>query len=398
MKKFFLFIIVAGAGFVLCALQGIINVPGLTPATAPSAEKGEAPKEQAPEKKNDMPAPTTPRKDAVAPAPEAKKNEAPQAPEKKFLYPAIQPADVERAHALYAKADFPGVARALEGCERPEIEDGPSTLEARSLVRKARLLDAITQGITRNPLADPKKKVEQITLSAGGTPLGIVTDLGGGKIRILMMGNVTTEVNTVDVESRTPVDRAVLVEKLRDRLAAKVNSVKADDAFGNMRLGHYYWQYGMDVDAVPYLDKAVTGDDFPVLARVFGGKSADKLVDAWYVFSGKSRPGPADRPGPRKLEPVSHPQLDDPPTPPPPPSSGGSGNLTLARQKYDAGVEKYKESFGDSDKARASLKAAHELFKQARDSLGDGEDAATDDLRMQISRLIYDCSKRSAIN
>ncbi len=44
------------------------------------------------------------------------------------------------------------------------------------------------------------------------------------------------------------------------------------------------------------------------------------------------------------------------------------------------------------------MKKAHEIFKQARDALGDAEDPASDELRTQIARLIYDCGKRSSIN
>ena len=73
---------------------------------------------------------------------------------------------MERARSLYAKADWAGVARALDGCEKDEIEDGPSTQAARSLVRKARLLDALTKRFVRNPLATTKK-LEQISLNTG---------------------------------------------------------------------------------------------------------------------------------------------------------------------------------------------------------------------------------------
>lgn len=170
--------------------------------------------------------------------------------------------------------------------------------------------------------------------------------------------------------------------------------MKGDDAFAEMRLGHFCWEYGLDPEAVPYFDKAVQSDDFPVIARVFGGSNAERLVDGWYVFSGKPRPnqGTADShataatPAPKPVEPTATPS-----------SSGGPGNVAAARSKYDLGIDQYKRSFGDSNEAQSALKKAHELFKQARDALGDGEDQASEDLRTQIARLLYDTSKRMAV-
>lgn len=390
MKKLLLLLIVGGVGFVLCAVMGYVNVPGLTPqpSPAPQADKIEQPPATPPAEK---PLATGAKKEEEKPAPssaESLKPAAPRPPVKR--YPAIQSADLERARSLYARADWAGVARALEGCEKPDIEDGPSTQAARMLVRKARLLDALTQKFARNKLATAKT-LEQVSLNSGGTMIGVVTDLGD-RIKIYRMGNVEAEVKKDDVSERTPVRRDALLDKLHERLKDKEARIKADDAFGNMRLGHFCWQYALDREAVPYLDKAVESDDFPVLAKVFAGSAADRLVDDWYAMSGKARPGAA---GPSNVS-----------APPPPassgepsrPASGGVANVALARSKYDQGVEHYKSSFGDSDKARAELKAAHELFKAARDALGDSEDAALDELRMQISRLLYDCSKRSAIN
>ncbi|MEZ0230404.1 MAG: hypothetical protein ACAI25_17410, partial [Planctomycetota bacterium] len=305
-------------------------------------------------------------------------------------------ADVERARTLYLKADWAGVGRSLDGCERPEIEDGPSTQAGRALARKARLLDLLTRNFKRNAIATAKK-LERISLNNGGDMIGVIRELPGDRLEITRIGNVKAEVKTEDVGERTAVPATALKEKLIERLKDKESRIKGDDAFGNMRLGHYCWEYALDVEAVPYLDKAVESDDFPVLAKVFGGSSSQKLVDGWYVFSGKSPKGEA----PKNEASTASTGTTKPTTPEPPkPTTSGpaTGNLAKARSKYDAGVEKYKDSFGDSNAAQSNLRAAHELFKQARDALGDAEDPASDELRMQISRLLYDCSKRSAVN
>lgn len=390
MKKLLLLLIVGGAGFVLLALMGHINVPGLTPpvSSTPQVEKLEPPKEKPLEKTTpkDEPKKETPK---TAPTPEAKKIEPPA---KKSLYPPILPADVERARVLYMKADWTGVGRSLEGCEKPEIEDGPSTQSARGLVRKARLLDVLTQTFKRNAIATAKK-LEQISLDNGRPMIGVVREIAGDRLEIFRIGNVKVEVKMDEVRERTPVARTALRDQLLERLKEKESRIKGDDGFGNVRLGHYCWEYGLDVEAVPYLDKAVESDDFPVLAKVFGGSNAQKLVDGWYVFSGKSPRGE----GPKTNEVATTPTKPVEPTKPSQPVSA-TGNFGKAKAKYDAGVEKYKDSFGDSGVATSNLKAAHELFKQARDALGDAEDPASDELRTQISRLIYDCSKRSAIN
>lgn len=393
MKKLLLLLIVGGVGFVLCALMGYINVPGLTPPAStptPQAEKLEPPKAESPAEKPAA-TPSSPRETPRPTAPAAPK--ASSTPSvKKSLYPPIQPSDVERAKALYAKADWSGVARALDGCEKPEIEDGPSTTDARKLVRKARLLDALTQKIKRNPLATAKK-LEQISLNNGGTMIGVVTEVGD-RLKIYRMGNVEAEVKADDVGERIPASRDVFKQKLLERLRDKESRMKGDDAFAEMRLGHFCWEYGLDPEAVPYFDRAVESDDFPVIARVFGGGNADKLVDGWYVFSGKPRPGQgpatdsqaASTPAPKPAEPAATPS-----------ASGGPANVAAARSKYDLGVEQYKRSFGDSNEAQAALKKAHEYFKQARDALGDGEDSASEELRTQIARLLFDCSKRMAV-
>ncbi len=389
MKKFFLLLLVGGVGFVLAALMGYVNVPGLTPppSSTPSVEKLEPPKEQKPAEAT-KPAPADKPLDKPAPSSQATSSK-PSAPAAKKFIPAIQQSDVDRAQALYAKADWAGVARALDGCERDEIEDGASTQAGRLLVRKARILDALTKKFERNRLVTAKT-LERISLNTGGEMIGAVAD-SGDRLTIYLMGNVSTDVKREDVAERVPVGRAALSEKLHARLKDKEARIKADDAFGNMRLGNFCWQYAMDQEAVPYLDKAVEDKDFPVLARVFGGSSADKLVETWRLMKGIAPPGRAN---------VSSapPGESAPPPPPPPPSSGGVANVALARTRYEQGVEKYKTSFGDSKEATTSLKAAHELFKQARDALGESEDPALDDLRSAISRLIYDCSKRSAIN
>jgi len=390
MKKLIFLLLVGGSGFVLCALMGYINVPGLTPASTPisKGEKLEPPKEKPAEK----PTSSEPGKEAPPPGPsiESKKIE-PSAPAKKRTSPPPSGAAIERAKTAYWNADWSGVARALPGCEDPDLEDGSATQAARALVRKARLLDLLTQKFKRNRIASARN-LERVE-SSHGTHEGAVEDLGD-RLRITRLGNVVIELNKDDVTEHHPITRADLEAKILDRLNDKESRIKSDDAFGAMRLGHFCWEYGLDKRAVPYLDKAVESDDFPVLAKVFGGSNATKLVEGWTVFSGK---GPKAEP-PAADTTASAPARPAEPAKPARPVSANTGNLAKAKQKYDEGVEKYKDSFGDSSSAQANLHAAHELFKQARDALGDAEDPDSDDLRTQISRLIYDCGKRSAIN
>ena len=93
--------------------------------------------------------------------------------------------------------------------------------------------------------------------------------------------------------------------------------------------------------------------------------------------------------------------------PPPPVVASGKLSDVVARTKakYEEGVGYYRSSFGDSAKATASLADARRLLKEARDILDSaGEDPpggdalGFDTLRTQISRLLYDCNKRSAIH
>src|SRR5437764_1338627 len=106
MKKIVFILLIGGVAFVLCALQGIVNVPGLTPTSpAPEAQKLEPPKDAPAEKAPAGPAPAPRQKESGAPALDVKKLEPP--PEaKKSAYPPIKPADLERARTLYLKADF----------------------------------------------------------------------------------------------------------------------------------------------------------------------------------------------------------------------------------------------------------------------------------------------------
>jgi hypothetical protein len=397
MKKLLLFLIVGGAGFVLLAVMGYINVPGLTPASAPAPAESPEATDKAPAQKPIATGAPAPAAEPVSRDAEKKKDAPVSAPPRQKL-PAIAASQVERARALYDHADFAGAAKALDGCDGADVDEGGATTDARALLRKARILGTLTQKFSRNKLVT-SKQLERISLNSGGSMVGVVTEVGD-RLQLYLMGNVQTEVSKDDVNERVPVGRDALSEKLHQRLKDKEARIKADDAFGNMRLGSFCWQYAMDQDAVPYLDAAVSSDDFPVLAKVFGGSAADKLVDSWCALTGKPRPGVATAAPPPlpTAEPVAQHDTSEPSPPPAPAASGGPSSLSAARSKYDQGVEKYKYSFGDSKEAQASLKAAHELFKAARDALGDAEDPASDDLRTQISRLIYDCSKRSAIN
>jgi hypothetical protein len=392
MKNLVLLVIVAAVGVVLAGLMGLVNVPGITPkSSSPSVEKLEPPKEDKPA---EAPKPTAVEKPAEKPAPSSQAtNMKPATPAKKFL-PAIQQSDVDRAQALYMKADWAGVTRALDGCERDEIEDGPSTKAARALVRKARILDTLTKKFERNRLI-MAKTLERVSLNSGGEPIGEVVDKGD-HLTIYLIGNASSDVKTEDVAARTPVGKDALSDKLHARLKDKEAKIKADDCFGNMRLGHFCWQYAMDQEAVPYLDKAVEDNDFPVLARVFGGSSADKLVETWRLMKGIA-PGSPDQ---ANVSSAPAKGAAPPPPPshsPPPPSGGKVPDIYLAQRTYNEGTMKYQNSFGDSPEAHASLREALALFRKARDILGDYEHPSIDDLRTSINKLLYDCSKRSSV-
>jgi hypothetical protein len=402
MKKLIFVLLIGGCGFVLLALTGTINVPGLTPATpAPEAQKLEPPKDDGAKPAPEAPRPPPERPRDVKP-PEAGKVAVAAPTKPKSIYPPITPGDLDRAKALYAKGDFAGVGRSLDGCERAEVEDAATTTAARTLVRKARLLDSLTKAIKLNPLATAKA-LERVTLDTGGLPvIGRVTE-SGDQLTILLPGGVETTVAKESVTERVVVTRDALSEKLHQRLKEKEDRIKSDDAFGNYRLGHYCWQYALQVDAMPYLDKAVESDDFPVIARVFGGSSGEKLVDGWYELSGKARPV--------SNQAVSQSQSSDkrPAAGSPPPPVAASGSLAdviaKTKAKYEEGVGFYRGSFGDSKEASKSLADARRLLKEARDILDSagenpsgGDSLGIDDLRTQIARLLYDCNKRSSIH
>src|SRR5581483_10051756 len=125
---------------------------------------------------------------------------------------------------------------------------------------------------------------EQISLNNGGTMIGLVTEVGD-RLKIYRIGNVEAEVKTDDVGERVPASREAFKAQLLERLRTKESRMSGDTSgFVPMRLGHFCWEYGLDPESVPYFDKAVESDDFPVIARVLGGSNADKLVDGWYVF------------------------------------------------------------------------------------------------------------------
>jgi hypothetical protein len=400
MKKLIWLVLIGGAAVVLLALQGVINVPGITPAPTTPKSGAESLKPPTEDKKDAPPPPATAPKKSEGGQSEARKLEPTggntPASKPSSLYPPIKPEDVARARGLYEKGDLSGVGRALEGCERAEVADAASTQAARSLVRKARLLVALTRTIAKSPLATATK-LERVSLDSGGTVIGNVLEKGE-QLVIQLPGSVETTVAKDSVVERTPVKRDVLDEKLRAKLKDRAAKVEADDTIGNYRLGHYCWQYGMLVDAMPYLDRSVEGADSPAIARVFGGKEADSLIDQWCDLTGRPRPAaPEAKPG-------SSGNANGTKTPPPPPvavSGSDADILTAARKRYDEGVEKYKSSFGDSASATRSLKDARAAFIAARDvlaKLGESNDPKVEELQTQIARLLYDCNKRSAIN
>jgi hypothetical protein len=318
------------------------------------------------------------------------------APVSSKLYPPVKAADLDRAKKLYADGRFADAATAIDGCERPEVQDSPETAEARKLSRKARLLDAVTKRITQSPLAKASH-LEKVDLSQGGSVMGNVID-SGDKLTIQMPGGIETVVAKDDVGERTPVDRGVLVTKIKSRIQEKEQRLKTDDAIGLFRIGHYCWQYGLLPDAVPYLDKSVEGDEFPTIARVFGGSDSQKLVDAWCELTGKEIAGAHKSKAPAtELASSGSPDTPAPAnTQAPAPVSGNVAAIAkAARAKYDEGLTKYRLSYGDTKEAHANHVAAFNLFKEARDILEKaGDDPSVDDLRTDIARVLMDCRKR----
>ena len=383
-------VLAAGAAAVVLAYLGFINIPGITPTTGKPSVQQLKPSPEA-EKVEAKPSPTS---DGTTPRSDAKKIE-PRSPESvarpREIKPPVKPSDVESARALYAKGDFAGAARALDGCV--DSEESDATTQARTLFRKARILDVVTKKIQQSPLATAKK-LEQVAIQSGGTLLGLVTE-SGETLTVLMPGGITTEVSKDKVEERTPVERSVLVEKLRKRLKDKEERLKADDSFGQFRLGHYCWQYALLDDSVPYFDKSVEGDDFPVVARVFGGSDSAKLVTLWSELTGKTPPGAPARPVASSKTPGSE-RVSTAPEPSPAPPSGNVADIaTRARAKYEEGLAKYRLSYGDTKEAHAAHVAAFKLLQEARDILNAaGEDPFVDELRTDISRVLMDCRKR----
>src|SRR5205814_5904204 len=86
--------------------------------------------------------------------------------------------------------------------------------------------------------------------------------------------------------------------------------------------------------------------------------------------------------------------------PPPAARPGASGgSLAAVRQRYDEAVERYRFSFGDSPEAQKALADARAKLIAARDALASAGDVpGADDLSVEISRLLYDCNKRSVIH
>ncbi|MBI3723102.1 hypothetical protein HY251_03985, partial [bacterium] len=380
--------------------RGWIKLPDFMSFSSPQPEEKPRPPAPGTEQSN-VPPPDTAKLAPPSPATTAPKttDKTPAVAERRPLYPAVKAQDLERARSCYAKGDFAGAGRSLEGCERSEVEDAATTTQARVLVKKARIFDVLTGRIKPNALATAPK-LEQITLDSGGTFVGKVISESDDELKLLVPGGIEMPASKDKIATRKPVARSVLEEKLKTRLDERERSLKPDRAGGYYSLAYYCWQYGLQQDAVPYLDKAVEKDDFPCLIRVFGGNDSDSLIQTWCELTGKPNPEsqkqpplPADptikssgKPDPKALTPKLPSDLSGDPV----------KNMNLAQGRHDEGVKFFRDSFGDSAQSIDNLHRAHGQFQEALLILEKVPDSTPgkEKLLTQCQMLLADVRKR----
>lgn len=380
--------IATAAAAAVLGYMGFITIPGITPGTQAPTIENLKPKEDAPPPKDKKPEKTDSRSNGAQVETIAPKAPS-SAPKPEALAPPVDARDLAKAQALYAKGDFAGARKVLDGCDRPEVSTDGATNDARALWRKATILDVLTKKIPLSALATAKK-LERVSTSSGRPMIGVVTETDDA-ITIVVPGGISTEIKKDDLGERSPATRADLVEKLHASLEDRKARLKADDAFGNYRLGNYCWQYALADDAVPFLDKAVTQDDFPTVARVFGGADANAILQTWCDLTGKIVAGVPSR-TPKNPGGTATPADTNPP---PAPSGNVADVAKRARAKYDEGLVQYRKSYGDTREAHTAHVAALKLFNEARDILNAaGEDPSVEDLRHDINLVLMDCRKR----
>ncbi len=182
---------------------------------------------------------------------------------------------------------------------------------------------------------------------------------------------------------------------------AKLNALGELTALDLYRLAHFAIESGLRPDAVPLLHRALELDRSGLLVDMFCDPREKPSRDLIALALGEA---PARPPAPSA--PVA-PKTGTAPKPaatrPPAPSSSADAELRRLAERFESGVKRYRESFGEGPDARRALKEALAVFREVMDGLnelrrrGVASDAL-EDQAVQVQRLLFDCQKRQTLD